>query len=161
MPAEKAVYKLAVRSAVRTFATGAVVMGALVAWGGPGRFAVPALETARLVPGGAYTWAGLIAAGGLVCWAGIAMHWCRLVVCTGLALQFLWFLFFDVSLWLTAFADPATPVTGPVVYALLAVVCLILYSAGHQLHALDVTTDPAADSTADSTANHETGRGPG
>jgi hypothetical protein len=135
MPQEKAIYQLAVRTTVQVLSGGAVLMGALVAWGGPGRFATASLATARLVPGGAYAWAAAIAGGGIFTCAGIAARWRRPVVCAGLAWQGAWYAFLDLSLWTTALHDPTTPLIGAVVYAMLAALCAVLYAAGHELHA--------------------------
>lgn len=137
---ERVVYQGAVRAIIKTLSASAILMGALMAWGGPGRFSAPAFETARAVPGGVYTWAVAVTVGGVISWAGIWHGWRRSIVGAGLACQGGWYAFLDVSLWLTAAADPTVPLTGPVVYALAAVTCLILYSAGHELHALEGTT---------------------
>jgi hypothetical protein len=139
MPQEKAIYQLATRTIIRTLSGSAILMGALMAWGGPRRFSAPAFETARAVPGGVYTWAVAATASGVISWAGIWRGWRRPIVGVGLACQGGWYAFLDVSLWLTATADPTVPLAGPVVYALVAVICLILYSAGHELHALEGT----------------------
>lgn len=136
MPMERFVYQLTVRLIVQVLSGGAVAMGLGAAIGGPERFSSASLATARLVPGGVYTWSALIAVGGLIALIGVALHWRRRVVMTGLAWQASWYAFFDVSLWTAVFRDPRAGMTGAVVYLMLAVVCVILYVAGHELMAI-------------------------
>jgi hypothetical protein len=51
----------------------------------------------------------------------------------GLAAQGAWFAFFDLSLWITAANDPATPLIGCGAYLMVAFVCGVLYGGGHGL----------------------------
>lgn len=135
MPLEKLVYQLTVRLTIKLVAAGSAAIGAGITLGGPGRFKVPALATAALIPGGCYTWAVAIAFAAALTFAGMAKGWQRHVVMAGLAGQGAWFAFFDMSLWVTAWNDPSAPLTGPCVYLMLAVICAVLYAAGHTLEA--------------------------
>jgi hypothetical protein len=135
MPVEKLVYQATVRTTIEAVAVGSIGLGAGLAFGGPARFAAPSLATARAMPGAQWTWALIIAGFGIVTLAGARAGWRRRVVMTGLAGQGLIFLFFDVSLWVTAAKDPATPLTGCVVYLMVAFVCAVLYGGGHGLEA--------------------------
>lgn len=136
MPAEKFVYQLTLRLIVQVMSVGAVGIGVGAAIGGPERFSSPSLATARLIPGGVYTWAALITVGGLITLTGVCLHWKRLVVMIGLAWQGCWYLFFDVSLWTAAFRDPRAGMTGAMVYLMLSVVCVVLYVGGYELKAI-------------------------
>lgn len=133
MPAEKFIYQLTVRTSMYVLSIGAVLLGAALGWGGPSRFATPSLATARIVPGGPYTWGALIAVGGAIALVGAVSGRHRDIVMIGIAWQGSWYLFFDVALWTTAAQDPQTPLMGCFVYAMLAVICGVLYAGGHRL----------------------------
>jgi hypothetical protein len=133
VPLAKLVYQDTVRATVEAFAVGAIALGAGIAYGGPARFVAPSLATARAMPGGCYTWAAAIGGSGLLTLAGARLGWRRHVVMSGLAVMGMIYLFFDVSLWVTAVQDPTTPLTGCVVYLMVAVVCGVLYGGGHGL----------------------------
>jgi hypothetical protein len=133
MPLAKLVYQSTVRGTIEAVAVGSIALGGAFAFGGPARFAAPAFATARTLPGAQWTWAALIAAAGITTLAGARLGWRRHVVMAGLAGQGLIYLFFDISLWVTAAKDPTTPLTGGVIYLMVAFVCAILYGSGHGL----------------------------
>lgn len=126
-------YQFGHRAMIATLATVGVALGVAMIVGGPERFSSPGFRTARVVPGGVYTWGGMLTAAGLLTAAGIIRHWSRRIVMAGMACEGCWFAFFAVSLGVATFSDPHVAVTGPIVYSGVAVLCAIGYDTGSEL----------------------------
>lgn len=126
-------YQFAVRSWLTCLAVLGIAMGLAMVAGGPQRFGAAGFASARLVPGGVYSWGGLLAVAGAITLTGILGRWRRRIVMLGLLLEGAWFAFFAVALGSAAVADPHVAVTGPIVYGCVAALCAIGYDTGRWL----------------------------
>jgi hypothetical protein len=126
-------YRFATRATTLALASGGTFLGVAMILGGPERFSSPGFATARLVPGGVYAWGGMLAAAGAVTLLGIHLQWARRTVMAGMALEGCWFAFFALTLAIAALHDPKVAVTGPVIYALVSMICAIEFQAGRGL----------------------------
>lgn len=131
-----AVYQGTHRDIVRVLSFGAVAFGLGLIGGGPDRFGSPGFATARLMPGGCYTWGTLIALFGATALAGVAAGWRRRVVMTGLYLQGTWFLFWAVTLFNSYRDDSRVASTGWMIYGLVSAILFMLATTGHNLRGL-------------------------
>lgn len=128
-------YQWITRGIVRTLGCVGVALGVAMDWGGAERFSGPGFATARLIPGGVYTWGTSLAIAGFVVLVGVVAGWQRRIVALGLFLQALWFMFFAVGLAVTTASNPEGSVTGPFAYGGLAILCVIASVGGHGLRA--------------------------
>lgn len=128
LPSES--YRWITRAFVKTFGIGGLLLGLAMIAAGPTRFSSPGLATARLVPGGVYSWGSVMVAAGVITLLGVIDHWRRNVVVVGMFLQAVWFLFFTISLVSTAVRSPTGAVTGPIVYTMLGVLAVIAAVGG-------------------------------
>jgi hypothetical protein len=126
-------YQSAHRVSVTCCAVIGLTLGAAMILGGPGRFTASGFATARVMPGGVYTWGGALALAGSLTLAGIGANWARRVVMAGLLLEGCWYAFFAVSLGIATYEDPHVAVTGPIVYTGAAIWCVIGYDTGREL----------------------------
>lgn len=133
MPYRLVTYQWITRAFIRTLGFGGLLLGLAMLFGGPERFSSPGFATARLVPGGVYSWgAAMVLAGGLVAF-GVLADWQRRVVVAGLGLQAAWFLFFATSLTITTLQTTQGAVTGPFAYGTMATLCILGAVGGHGL----------------------------
>lgn len=125
---EAALERWLLRAVILIIGAGSTLMGVSLLLAGPGRFSSPGFATARLVPGGVYTWgvliliAGSATLSGAGAWHPHILRW----ACLGMAF---WYLWFDLSLIVTSAMDPRGSVTGAVVYLMVTALCLLLWSA--------------------------------
>lgn len=115
------------RAVILIVGAGSALMGVSLLAAGARRFTSPGFATARLVPGGVYTWGVLILIAGVAtligagAWHPHILRWS----CLGMAF---WYLWFDISLIVTSAPDPKGSVTGAVVYLMVTALCLLLWS---------------------------------
>jgi hypothetical protein len=128
-------YRFGNHASIVVLAVLGVGMGAAMLLGGPDRFSADGFRTARMVPGGVYTWGGLLLAAGLVNLLGVLGPWSWRTVIVGLTLQGLWFAFFAVSLFMASVGQPRVAVTGPFAYGGLAALCAIKVDTARWVHA--------------------------
>jgi hypothetical protein len=120
------------RAVILTVGAGSTFMGVSLIAGGPQRFTAPGFATARLIPGGSYTWGALILAAGVAVLAGAGL-WHRRTLEAGCLGMGAWYLWFDLSLIVTSTRDPHGAVTGAVIYLTAAVLCAVLYHAARKI----------------------------
>lgn len=116
------------RAVILIVGAGSTLMGFSLLVAGPNRFSNSGFATARLVPGGVYTWGVVILIAGIATLIG-AWSWHPQLLrwaCLGMAF---WYLWFDLSLIVTSAMDPKGSVTGAVVYLMLTAACLLLWGA--------------------------------
>lgn len=125
-------YRWFVQAMVTIAGCTAGALGLAILAGGAARFTAPGFATARLIPGSWATWGVMFTAIGALTLLGAWQRhnaWIRV----GLLAEAIGFLFFDLSLIATAFADPKGALTGCVIYAAFPAACLALWGAVKEL----------------------------
>jgi hypothetical protein len=125
-------YKWLAQAMVTIFGFGSGALGLALLVGGPQRFAASSFATARMVPGQHITWGLMFLLGSTLTLLGAWRRWRGLnrVGLLGIALGFL---FLDISLIVTAVNDPKAPITGAVIYAVVAAACLSAWGTAKEL----------------------------
>jgi hypothetical protein len=125
-------YRWLTQAMVTIFGFGSGALGLALIAGGPQRFVASSFATARMVPGQQVTWGLLFLAGSALTLLGAWRRHNRLTR-IGLFLVALGFLFLDISLIVTAVNDSKAPVTGAVIYAVVAAACLSVWGTAKEL----------------------------
>lgn len=128
------IYQQSQRLTVQALATIAIAVGVAILIGGPERFDhAPSLTVASQVPGGWLTWG--VTATAIGAWTLFSSrHWeHRRGVMLGLLAQSIFFSFWTVTIGVSSYQQPFSPLTGIAVYGGYSVACSICYVAGHEL----------------------------
>lgn len=131
-PGPPVVYQWSSRVTVRALGFTAIVLGLVILAGGPQRFSGSGFAVARIVPGGAYTWGGIITGCGFAVILA-SLSWHRKAIALALLIAAAWNAAFASFIAVAAASNPATSMTGVVIYGSYAVMCLIQYATSKGL----------------------------